>query len=1343
MNASTPENSATPAPVSRTRAALRVGAWALGAVLLLFTSLAGALLVAGNTAGGRALIEHLTDRLTSGHVRIFGLAGSFPAALELDALELRDDRGVWLSARQLSLRWSPLALALRHVDVASLRIARLDIERRPATTPSSRSLSAGPSLPHIDVRQLTIDALTLGPELTGVSATLSAAGKVHLVSFEDATAVLRGRREGSDGSYSLDLALTPARIDASLELAEPASGPLENLLGLPGLGALSAHASLRGPRTALQLAVALDVGGLHGGAKGNVDLADSTGDLDYALEAPAMRPRPDLAWERLSLQGHWRGSVRAPTAEGQLQIDALRLGDATRLAAVRADLTASGGTIGLRGDLLGLTIPGPRPALLAASPVRLEASLRLDQTGRPLELRTTHPLFALQLHAVTADHGDTSFTLRLPEIAPLAAVGGADLQGQAMLTGTVSRQASAGGRRTRLALAADLHLRGGKAVWVAPLLGPARLEVAATVDDRSFELDRLRLTAPSLILSASGRQLRPPSGAPSSTPGQVEARWELALSNLARVSPALSGSLKAEGRVAGPRNALAVDAELSSTLALRGSAPGTLKASVHAVGIPSALRGTLRAQGQLGGSPLALDVALEPASGGAFRARILHADWRSAHIDGDLTSGADLQRAQALLHLQVDQLPDLQPLLGIQLGGSVSGTLRLVPGRGPSQAQLELDARNVGSASWMANARVTGTGSLGAFALKVQAELPALRGEPATLTSEALLDLGARELRLLSARATYRGQVLRLLDPAQVAFQDGLSITRLRLGVQQAVLAFDGRLFPTLDAQASLKGVNPALVDAVLPGLVSAGTLEAEARLEGTVSAPRGTLRLDARDVRPAAALVPGVPAIDLHASADLQGSTAQLEARLGAGASSLVTAVGSVPLAADGGLALKIAGKLDLALANPLLEAHGRHAAGMLSVDASVDGDASEPEITGTLGLTGGELRDYAQGIHLTEVTGQAEGSHGTLRLTSLTARAAPGTITVAGSFGILQPGFPIDLKLTARNARPIASNLVTSDLDADLRLHGTLRDRLDLSGSIRSILTRIEIPDSLPPDVAVLDVRRPGQDRLPPPPHKLVIGLDLAIRAPQQVRVNGRGLSAELGGEIDISGTRDEPLITGGFDLIRGTFSLASSQLNFNTGQVSFAGAGLRNQIDPTLDFTAQTVVLDVTVMLKITGVADAPVFSLTSTPELPQDEILARLLFGETASQLTTLQLAQIGVALTTLSGSGTGLNPLVRIQKSLGLDRLAVGGGTATTGNTTNSGATLEAGRYVSKRVYVGAKQSTTGASQIQVQVDLTKHLKLQSQLGNGTAPVQGTTPENDPGSSVGISYQFEY
>ncbi len=214
----------------------------------------------------------------------------------------------------------------------------------------------------------------------------------------------------------------------------------------------------------------------------------------------------------------------------------------------------------------------------------------------------------------------------------------------------------------------------------------------------------------------------------------------------------------------------------------------------------------------------------------------------------------------------------------------------------------------------------------------------------------------------------------------------------------------------------------------------------------------------------------------------------------------------------------------------------------------------------------------------------------------------------------------------------------------------------------------------------------------------------------------------------------------------------NLAGSTLTFTSGRVSFNGTGVTKKIDPTLDFVASTTSGNATYYLNVGGYADAPVITLSSTPEQPQDQILSRLLFGADPAQLTTLQIAQIAAALATMSGvGGGGLNPLNAVQRKLGLDRLAISGstnsgpatGTGPAQGGANSGATIEAGRYVSSRVYVGAKQFTTGTTQAQVQVDLTKSLKIQTAVGTGGGTVQGESPQNDPGSSIGLSYQFEY
>jgi translocation and assembly module TamB len=621
-----------------------------------------------------------------------------------------------------------------------------------------------------------------------------------------------------------------------------------------------------------------------------------------------------------------------------------------------------------------------------------------------------------------------------------------------------------------------------------------------------------------------------------------------------------------------------------------------------------------------------------------------------------------------------------------------------------------------------------------------------LHGTAASLSAQGSLNLDARAITVASAVANYHGQDARLLSPVHIALANGVSVDVLKLGAQKAVVELGGEISPRLDVHASLRQVQPSLVNVFAPGLLESGTIEASAELHGSVASPTGRAQVTATDMRMADDAAFGLPSFDLQATAQLAGDTADIDARLVAGTASSLSVVGRAPLGAEGGLDLKISGSLDVGMINPLLEARGQHAAGELQVDATVAGSVAAPQIGGTVNLTKGSVRDYARGVSLTDITAAIVGSEGTLQIKSLTAAAAPGTVSMTGTVGVLQSGVPLDLKIKADNAQPIVSKLVTANLNADLRVSGRMRERIDIAGAMRLNRTLIGIPNSLPPNVAELDVRRRGKAAPAAPDKQLVIGLDVGVQAPQEFLVQGRGLDAEMGGELHVSGTTDTPFVSGGFDLQRGSFSLAGNKLSFTpASRVSFNGAGLKKKIDPTLDFTAQTTTADgTTAILHITGLADAPQFEFTSSPVYPQDEIMARLLFGVPGAQLSALQLAQVGVALATLSGVGGdgGLNPLVKLQKSLGLDRLTVGAGTAAPG-TENTGASIAAGRYISKRVYVEAKQSSTGISQLETDVDLTKHLKLQTRLGNGAASVQGTTPENDPGSSVGLSYQFEY
>jgi translocation and assembly module TamB len=627
--------------------------------------------------------------------------------------------------------------------------------------------------------------------------------------------------------------------------------------------------------------------------------------------------------------------------------------------------------------------------------------------------------------------------------------------------------------------------------------------------------------------------------------------------------------------------------------------------------------------------------------------------------------------------------------------------------------------------------------------------VPDWRGDPAGLTAALSFDLAAHRVNLQSLEARLHGEELRLLAPTAISYAQGIAVDRLRIGALQAELQVSGQVTPDLRLQASLGGVGAPLVNLFVPGLLAAGQIDANADLRGSLAAPEGEARVDGRGVRFAGDAGAALPGVDVHVGLQLHGETGDLEATLAAGTDSHLALRGSLPLDLGAKLDLALGGTLDVALISPLLEARGLRAAGTLAIAATVTGTAAAPEIGGSMTLSKGSLRDYTYGTDLTEITASISGSDGALKIDSLTARAANGSLSMTGTLGVLQPKLPVDLQLTAKNAQPIASSLVTATVDGELHVHGTARERLDVDGKIEVDRATIGIPRSLPPNVAVLDVRRRGQ-KPPVRTTQLVVGLGIGVHAAPKILIQGRGLDAYLGGDLKIGGTTDMPVVSGAFDLDRGSFSIAGATLKFTSGRVNFDEEDPKNKFDPSLDFVATSQVTSPTtanVTLAVTGLATAPRFAFSSDPTLPQDEILAGLLFNTNAANLSAVQLAQIGAALAILSGAGGagGFNPLVALQKSLGLDRLTVAQDTTptATGGTTNAGYSVAAGRYVTKRIYVEGKQSTTGTTQVQVDVDLTKHLKLQTRLGNGTATTQGTTPENDPGSSIGLQYQIEY
>jgi translocation and assembly module TamB len=1334
----------------------RIAAWSLGGLLLLVLILVAAVVIIGNTAGGRRLLESETAKLTSGRVSIAGLGGRFPADIELASLRLRDPKGVWMSARGVSVHWSPLALLVWNMHIESLGISAADVARRPVSSPSTaRSSSSRSSAPAINIDRMEIGTLVLEPAAAGMAARLTVHGSLHYKSLKNARGSLVARRTNGTGDYEVRFSVARSGMSARLELEEPAGGPLEHLLNLPGLGALSVAASLDGPRQAERLTLDAHAGQLSAKADGTMDLVRRAADLTYAASSPAMSPRPGLAWRRIALQGRWVGPESAPHATGVLDLEGLKLSDGAQLDALQANLTADGRVLTLRASANGIVLTGSQAQLLQGSPLDVDATWHLDAAGRPLQLTVTHRLLDLDVRAITAGARSANFDLRLRDIAPLAAAYHEDIRGTMSLSGKVAEQ----GRSTTLDVSGTGALAG--ASMPAKLLGSdARLHVAGSLTPATVEVDTLDLSGRALSVSAEATAERAGPGATAQLVQSVRAHWQVSLPALALIWPSVAGSLETTGTADGPLRSLRADVQARSTLRMRGAPPGTIEATLHARGLPSSPSALVRANGRLDGAPLRLEASLEEASANTYHVVIPHVTWKSLAIHGDLTAGRSLAAARGALRLRMGRLADLQPFTGQRLEGGIAANIDLTPGARGTQTRFDLVASNVVAGGISGNARLSAAGPLRALHIELAAQSPNLHGTPADLSAGALLNGTRRVLDLNRFEARYHGQTLRLISPSRVMFARGITVRHLRLGAQSAVIAVNGELSPALNFRASIHNVGASLVNAFVPNLLAEGAFNAEAQLRGSRAAPVGRASIRLTGLKLANAAAQGLPAVNVRGSARFRGRTANVFAELDAGSRSRLTMRGRAPLSTTGVVALRMAGRMDVALMNSILEARGERAAGTLTVNARVSGTAHEPQIRGVVRLANGDLRDYAEGIHLDDINARLVGGSGVLKIASMTARAGPGRLSAEGTVGVLQPGMPMHISLTAHRIQPITNDIMTANLDTNMTVAGTLRRRLDVTGTIHVNRASIIIPNGLPPSVQTLDVVRAGQAPQPvSAASRLVIGLGITLDAPDAIFVQGRGLDAQLGGRLKVTGTSDDPKVSGGFRMIRGTFSLAGTNLNFSTGKVSFNGQGLKGRIDPSLDFIAQSSVMyngPTTVTLHITGFADAPKIALSSTPSLPQDDLLGLLLFGKPASQLTAIQLAETGAALASLSGIGPGggggggskWNPLTWIKKAFGLNTLSVGsasppGGASAGGGTQSGGASITAGKYVSKRVYVAATQTTNGTSQVQVSVDLSEYLKLQTRLGNGTATAQGTTPENDPGSSIGIAWQMPY
>ena len=539
-----------------------------------------------------------------------------------------------------------------------------------------------------------------------------------------------------------------------------------------------------------------------------------------------------------------------------------------------------------------------------------------------------------------------------------------------------------------------------------------------------------------------------------------------------------------------------------------------------------------------------------------------------------------------------------------------------------------------------------------------------------------------------------------------------------------------------LDLAVDLQAFPLALVDRVAGSRGLRGTLSGRAHLTGPLADPAGTFDLRGEGLSAQVLADNDIRPLGLTASGSYRGRTLQLTQARATGADGLdLQGSGHLPFAGPG-LDVRVTGTVPLSVADVTLAERSAQVAGLLHVTATARGSLTAPQFGGTFDLDGGTFVDPQTNFRLESVAldGTLEGNVAVFR--SFRGNVASGgTITGQGRITLAR-GFPADVTLRINDARYTDGAFISTRLDGALTATGPLfggggllAGQLDLGrteisvaeglgANAQAALDQVDHIATPPPVQQTLDRAKVGTPRSAEARNRNGIGLDLRINAPNQIFVRGRGLDVELGGNLRLQGTTTDVQPVGQFEMRRGRLLILGQRIDFDQGSLQLVG-----NLDPQIHFVARTVSQDVTAIVTVDGRVSQPNITFSSEPQLPEDEVLSRVLFNRATQNLSAFQLAQLAAAAAELAGGGTGPGILSQLRGATGLDDLDV--------ITQEDGSTaVRAGKYIDENIYLDVQTDTDGVSRAEINLDINRNFTARGSVGSDGNTTLGLFFERD-------------
>ncbi|MCP4071979.1 MAG: hypothetical protein GY742_09610 [Hyphomicrobiales bacterium] len=590
------------------------------------------------------------------------------------------------------------------------------------------------------------------------------------------------------------------------------------------------------------------------------------------------------------------------------------------------------------------------------------------------------------------------------------------------------------------------------------------------------------------------------------------------------------------------------------------------------------------------------------------------------------------------------------------------------------------------------------------------------------------------DIEITNAEAVVQSIDLSLSQTAKILVENGtINISDVELGIGDGKLQTSGSVGEKLNLSANITNVDGGLINQFTSSLGASGLVSGQVEITGSSTEPIVNYDLKLQRVATKHTRELAISALNISSTGTFAEDQLNFDSATTNSSGLKIDGGGKVVLAKGVKLDLAFAGKLPFALLAKQLSAQGIVLDGNASIELGVSGSSDKPAINGKINTSKARFVHAQSGIAINGLALDLVMADEKIRIKRMGGELSTGgRVSAEGDIDISSGrGFPADIALRVKDGVYTDHLSVSSKFNANMRVGGSLVSDPIISGSVNLKRTTVTIPERIPSSIAKLNIQHKNANAeiskqaagLKPVEKSSAKGLrlDLDIKAPGQIYVRGRGLDAELGGELKLTNSLSNPQALGAFQFRRGRLSILGKRLDFTRGELNFNGS-----LVPELAISAETQRDEYTIIIDVVGPADNPEFEFSSSPALGEDEVLAQLVFGKDVSSLSALQIVKLGQAAATLTGKGGNSSMLDKFRDLIRADDLDVKTDEKT-GETT-----VGVGRYLNDKTYIGVERGTdAGTGKATIDLSIGKGVKLR-----GEATEDGNT-------KAGIFYQKDY